>query len=121
MKSGREEVESGGMEGGRGQVHFTSRKELDNHVETGFLPVLAPVDEVEHDQGLQQGEDGKYGVRKGNSPRMTGINHAAGAKNEEEEHGGEEEEGEAGSSTEGGEEGDVTRGSRVFGEGGLRE
>jgi hypothetical protein len=104
-------------EGGNKYSPFTSRKELDDHVKAGFLPVLTPVDEVEHDHRLQQGEDGKEGVRKGDAPRTTGINHAAGDKGEEEEQGGEEEEGEAGGPTEGGEERDVTGGGRVFGEG----
>jgi len=50
--------------------------------------VLTPVDEVENDQGLQRGEDGKEGMGKGEGPRMTGIDHAAGKKGEEEEQGG---------------------------------
>jgi len=81
--------------------------------------VLTPIDEVEDDQGLQRGEDGKEGISKGEIPLMTGIDHAAGKKGEEEEQGGKEKEGEAGSPTEGGKEGEITRGSRVLGKGGL--
>ena len=61
-----------GREGGRERTGpLTSREELDDHVEAGFLPVLAPVDEVEHHHRLQEGEDGKDGVRNGEPPRTT--------------------------------------------------
>jgi len=68
VEGGREEREAERMEGGREEREagpLTSRKELDDHIEAGLLSVLSPVDEVEHDRGLQQGEDGMQDVLGG--------------------------------------------------------